>query len=123
MAQLTPRQERAVTALLTAPDQSAAAAACGIGRRTLTRWLTTPEFREAYRLASAQRLVETIGLLRVAAGEALVTLRAALKSENDHVRVRAAVALLELAVKVEVDELAERVTALETTAKAMQPCN
>jgi len=106
--------------LLTAPDQSAAAAACGIGRRTLTRWLATAEFRDAYRLASQQRLADTIGLLRAVAGDALATLRTALQAENDHVRVRAAVALLQLAVEAEVDELGERVASLEATAKAMQ---
>jgi hypothetical protein len=120
MAHLTPRQERAVAALLTAPDQGAAAAACGIGRRTLTRWLATAEFRDAYRLASQQRLADTIGLLRAVAGDALATLRTALQAENDHVRVRAAVALLQLAVEAEVDELGERVASLEATAKAMQ---
>lgn len=120
MAHLTPKQERAIAALLTAPDQGAAATACGVGRRTLTRWLATPEFREAYRLASQQRLADTIGVLRATAGDALATLRTALQAENDHVKVRAAVALLEIAVKVEVDELAERVAALEAYTKTMQ---
>jgi len=115
MAQLTAKQERAIAALLTAPDQSAAAAACGIGRRTLTRWLAAAEFRDAYRFASQQRLADTIGQLRAVAGDALATLHTALKAENGHVKVRAAVALLELAVKVEVDELAARVDALERT--------
>jgi len=117
MAHLTPRQERAIAALLTAPDQSAAAAACGIGRRTLTRWLATPEFRDAYRVASQQRLADTIGLLRATAADAVATLRTALGSDNEHVKVRAAVALLEIAVKVDTDELADRVAALENAEK------
>jgi hypothetical protein len=117
---LTPRQERAVAALLTASDQSAAATAAGIGRRTLTRWLATPAFREAYRDASQRRLAETIGLLRATAADALAALRTALASNNEHVKVRTAVALLEIAVRVEVDELAERVEALEEHNRAME---
>ena len=120
MAHLTPRQERAIAALLTAPDQSAAATAAGIGRRTLTRWLATPKFREAYREASARRLWDTIGQLRATSADALASLRNALQSNNEHVRVRAAVALLELAVKVDNEELAARVTALEEHNKAME---
>jgi hypothetical protein len=117
MAHLTPRQERAITALLTAPDQSAAATAAGIGRRTLTRWLATEEFRDAYRAASQRRLADAIGLLRATAADAVATLRTALASDNEHVKVRAAVALLEIAVKVDTDELAERVAALENAEK------
>ena len=117
---LTPRQERAIVALLVERDQSAAATAVGIGRRTLTRWLGTPDFREAYRLASQQRLADTVGLLRAVAGDALAALRAALQSGNEHVRVRAAVAVLDLAVKVDTDELAARVEVLEEHARAME---
>ena len=120
MAHLTPRQERAVAALLTAPDHSAAAAACGIGRRTLTRWMATPEFREAYREASVRRLWDMIGQLRATSVDALASLRKALQSDNEHVRVRAAVALLDLAVKVDSEELAMRVTALEEHNRAME---
>jgi hypothetical protein len=103
--------------LLTTPDRSAAATAAGIGRRTLTRWLATEEFREAYRDASQRRLADTIGILRATAADAVATLRTALGSDNEHVKVRAAVALLEIAVKVDNDELAERVTALEAHVK------
>jgi hypothetical protein len=110
MAQLTPTQEQAVAALLTAPDQSAAAASCGISRRTLTRWLATTEFREAYREASMRRLWNTIGWLRATSTEALAS----------HVCVRAAVALLDLAVKVDNEELAARVAALEEHNRAME---
>jgi hypothetical protein len=120
MAHLTPRQERAIAALLTAPDQSAAATAAGIGRRTLTRWMADAAFREAYREASARRLWDTIGLLRATSADALATLRTALQSNNEHVKVRAAVALLEIAVKVETDELSARVALLEDYAKTMQ---
>lgn len=118
MAHITPKQERAVAALLTAPDQSTAAAGCGISRRTLTRWMARPEFREAYREASVRRLWDTIGQLRATSADALASLRKALQSDNEHVRVRAAVALLDLAVKVDNEELAARLTALEEAQKA-----
>ena len=110
-----------MAALLTAPDQSAAAAACGVSRRTLTRWLAMPEFRDAYRRASQQRLADTVGLLRATAGDALATLRTALQAQNDHVKVRAALGLLDAALKVDIDELTARVEALEATRATDRP--
>ena len=113
MADLTPRQERALTALLSEPNVRAAALQSGTAERTLYRWLADPTFRTAYRQCSRRLLEDATGRLRAVAGEALETLRTALQAGNEHVRVRSAVALLELAVKVEVDELAARVEALE----------
>jgi hypothetical protein len=116
MSHLSPKQTRAIEALLVEHDQTAAAAACGINRRTLSRWLANREFRQAHQRASAALLWNTVGLLRAASADALATLRTALQSDNDNVRVRAAVALLELAVKADTDILAMRVEALEENA-------
>jgi hypothetical protein len=84
-----------------------------VSERTIRRWLEDPTFRSAYAEASRQCLGETIGRLRAVAAEAVDTLRAALGDEHTGHRIRAAVALLDLAVKVEVDDLARRVAMLE----------
>jgi hypothetical protein len=65
MSHLSPKQTRAIEALLVEHDQTAAAAACGINRRTLSRWLATPEFRESYQRASAALLWDTLARLRI----------------------------------------------------------
>lgn len=117
MADLSDRQRRAVAALLVEPTVQGAAARAGIGERTLRRWLDDPGFHAAYTEVSRQRLAETVGRLRAVAGEAVETLRAALQDELTSNRIRAAIALLDTAVKVEVDDLARRVAELESALK------
>ncbi len=51
-------------------------------------------------------------------GGAAETLQAAFAAQSASVRVRAATAALELAIKVETDDLAERVAALEAHQQA-----
>lgn len=120
MAELTPRQQRALTALLEEQNIRDAARRCRIPERTIYRWLSDPTFRAKYRQCSRRLLENAAGTLRAAAGEAVETLRALLKTGNDSVRVRAAVALLGLAVKVDTDELAVRLDALEDTLRVMR---
>ena len=113
MAELSDRQRRALTALLDAPSIAAAAKQSCTGERTLRRWLAEPTFREHYREASRRLLEDASGRLRAAAGEAVDTLRTALHSENEHVKVRAALGILDAALKVDIDELTARIEALE----------
>jgi hypothetical protein len=115
--ELTDKQRRALAALLTTRTAQDAASRSGVGERTLRRWLDDPAFRDAYTDASRQRLGEAVGRLRAVAGEAVDTLRAALGDEHTGHRIRAAIALLDLAVKVEVDDLARRVELLESAQR------
>jgi hypothetical protein len=82
MAQVTDRQRRAIEVLLAAKSTSEAAEASGIPRRTLERWKRDPDFQDAYRAASRERLSETVGRLRTAASEAVTALQAALQDEH-----------------------------------------
>ena len=107
------KMHAAVAALLTAPTEAAAASQVGIGEATLRRWKQRPEFQEVYRAASRERLAGTIGRLRAAAGEAVDTLRAALRDEVTSNRIRAATVLLDSALKAEVDDLSRRVEFIE----------
>ncbi len=110
---LTPRQQRAIVALLSEASARAAAASCGVAERTLYRWLADKTFRRAYREASRRLLDDAVGKLRAGAADAIDTLRSALKAEGESVRVRAAQVLLDAALKADGDELAARVEALE----------
>jgi len=89
MAELSERQRRAVSALLTAPTVKAAAQQAGVGERTLRRWLTDPRFREAYRAASRRMLEDAAARLRAVAREAVDTLLAALQDDRTANRIRA----------------------------------
>lgn len=115
MAEVSDRQRRAIEALLSTKSTSEAATVCGVGARTIERWKRDQTFRDAFRAASRDRLAETVGRLRGAASEAVNALRDALSDERVSNRIRAASVLLETAVKVEIDDLARRVEALEAT--------
>lgn len=107
----------AIEALLTTASVAEAAERSGIPKRTLFRMLTDADFRALYRDVSRQRLAETAGRVRAVACEALGTLRAALTEERAADRIRAAIALLDIAVKVDLDDLAQRVAALEAASR------
>jgi DNA-binding MurR/RpiR family transcriptional regulator len=55
---LTPKQERALIALLDCGEIKQAAATAGVNESTLWRWLQSPDFQSRYRAARRQ-LVET----------------------------------------------------------------
>ena len=117
MAALSPKQARAAAALLTG-SPGAAAAAAGVSARTLSRWRSAPAFRATFQHASRRALDESVARLRGATGAALDALIAALASqESEGVRVRAASLLLDFAIKVDGDELRERVERLEEALK------
>lgn len=44
---LTPKQERAILALLSAPDQKSAAEQAGVTEQSVSRWMQSAEFRKA----------------------------------------------------------------------------
>ncbi len=120
MADLTARQQRALTALLEEQNIRDAARLCRIPERTIYRWLSDPTFRAKHRECSRRLFENAAADLRAASGEAVEPLRAWLKTGNDSVRVRAAVALLGLAVKVDTDELAARLDTVEAHLRLMQ---
>jgi hypothetical protein len=97
---LTSKQESVIAALLTEASYAAAASKAGVGQRTLYRWLLLPAFQAAYRQAR-RTLVETaVGRIQAATGQAVETLLAvARKGRRDSDRVRAAIALLDYALR------------------------
>ena len=59
---LTPRQGRAVEALLREPTAARAAASVGINQRTLRRWTQVPAFRAALLRARREAFGQAVGL-------------------------------------------------------------
>jgi hypothetical protein len=118
---LSRRQERGLGAILAAPSVEAAAQASGIGVRTLRRWLAEDEgFRAAIRDARRRALEHASARLAATTAKAVSTLEALLDETADadaQTRCRAALGVLQTAVKAaEVDDLVERVEALERRA-------
>jgi hypothetical protein len=97
---LTPRQERAILALLAEPSVTAAAAAARVPESTLYRWLADPPFRDRLRAARRAVFEHGLGALAQATGEAVDVLRRALDNGDPAVEVKAALALLDRALRV-----------------------
>lgn len=121
---LTPRQRKAVAALLTTGDVSAAAREAGCGKVTLYRWLKQPAFLAAVREAEAAALDELSRMLvrlgRTAAG----TLAKAMSDATTPwpTRVRAADASLARLLQLrELATLEARVTELEGRVGVTEP--
>ncbi len=116
---LTPRQRRAVEALLTTGEVAAAAREVGITRDTLYRWLKQPIFLGAVREAEAKALDELSRLLVRLSRTAVGTLAKAMSDPATPAatRVRAADAVLGRLLQLrELASLEERVVELERVA-------
>src|SRR5215213_9948120 len=93
---LTPRQEKAVAALITSKTLEEAAQKSGVSPKTLYRWrYEDPLFETEYRYARRQALDDGIAALQCGISESVQVLRECLKERNPHVRIRAALGLIE----------------------------
>jgi hypothetical protein len=118
---LTPKQHKALAALLSEPTVKAAAANVGIGERTLHTWLREPAFDEAYTDARHEAVHLAVGRLQNATGVAVDALIEVLDTAYTPapaaVRVSAAKAIIEYAIRFrELDELENRIAQLEQAA-------
>ncbi|MCC6678143.1 MAG: hypothetical protein IT436_13460 [Phycisphaerales bacterium] len=110
------KQERAIAALLTEPSLAKAAETAGVGVRSLTRWLSQPEFKRAFREARKVAFMQAIALTQRYTPLAVHTLA---KVMNDPAapyaaKVSAAAAILKFGREsIELDDLAHRIEALE----------
>lgn len=119
LSALSPKQRKAVEALLTTGDATAAAQAAGIARDTLYRWLRQPLFLEAVRAAEAQALDDLSRMLVRLGRTAVGTLAKAMSDAATPVatKVRAADATLGRLLTVrELAMLEARVAELERAA-------
>jgi hypothetical protein len=106
--------EAALAALLTEPTHARAAATAGISEATLQRWLKFPGFRAAYRALRRELVEHALAKVQAAAGDAVETLRRNLACGHPGSEIRAAVAIIEHAIKaVEVLDLHQRLDDLE----------
>ncbi len=113
-------QEKAIAALLSCSTISDAAESIGIGEVTLHRWLKLEHFQAAYRGARRQVVNQAIALVQAGMSDAVATLRNVMTNPESPAssRVSAAKAMLDIGVKAfEVEDLAERVAALEKQTK------
>lgn len=118
LSALTPRQRKAVEALLGTGEASAAAKEAGIARDTLYRWLKEPAFSQAVKEAEAKAIDDLSRMLVRLGRTATATLAKAMTDAATPMstRVRAAdVSLSRLLQLRELATLEARVSELEAS--------
>ena len=114
-ATLTPRQRKAIAALLESPSVLSASERAGVGRSTLNRWLSLPAFRRALDAAKQEAFAAAMARIAEASGEATNTLLKLLTAESEAVRLGAARAILEAAAgHLDARAIAEQLADLES---------
>ena len=110
----SPKQERVALLIAAGRSIKAAAAEAGCGERTAHEWLEDPRYRSLISELRHRMLDEAVGSLARATNEAVSTLKGLLDDDNANVRLRAALGVLDAAVRLrEHVELEGRITALE----------
>jgi DNA-binding MurR/RpiR family transcriptional regulator len=112
-------KEKAIAALLVQPSIEGAAKSAGISEATLLRWLKDEAFKTSYRDARREVVSQAVTQLQSACGKAVKTLCdiAEDKDAPASSRVSAARAILDTSIKaVELEDLAQRIEALEAAA-------
>jgi hypothetical protein len=106
---------RAIQALLAEPKIESAAAAAGVSKRTLFRWLNDPDFSEAYREARERLLEDAVATLQRASTDAAECLHEIVRDKAAlvYARLSASKTILELLFKFRELEIGERLDAIE----------
>lgn len=115
---MTPKQNKVLAALLTAPSKAAAAQAAGISPRTLRDYLADPTFRQEYQKAFAGLVEDATRQAQQAISPALSTLREIVedKGEDAQARISAARAILSNGLRLtETTDILTRLDELERT--------
>ncbi len=120
---LTPKQERALVALLDCGEIKRAAELSGVNESTLWRWLQSPEFQSRYRSARRQLVETAIAQLQSDCTIAVRVLREVAEDKQAPAssRVAAAKTILEQSIgAIELMDLQERVEMLEKSLPATE---
>jgi hypothetical protein len=113
------KEQRLALFLASGRGIKAAAEEVRIGERTAHKWLEDPEYRAFVAALRGRLLEEAVGRLADAAGKAVQTLCDLLDDPKSHVRLRAALGVLDTLLKVrEHVEFEGRIARLEGMADA-----
>lgn len=111
---LSPKQEKAIVAVLNARTIEEGLRAVKIGKSTFYGWLKQSVFAEAYQQARREIVRQAYAILERNLSGAVDTLAGLLKSEDDRIKRLAAVNIIELYSKhAETEDIEKRLKALE----------
>jgi hypothetical protein len=112
--QLTPKQHKAIAALMSNTTIAAAAKAAGVSERVLYNWLDEPTFTTSYRVARREAVQIATARLQQISGAAVAVLGQLMVNGTPAIKLGAARTVLDLAIKaIELDDIQARLTALE----------
>jgi len=111
--ELTPKQRRTIAAIITTRTHEDAMKAVGITRQAFYKWMKTPAFRDELTRRLDEFTADAIGQLKRAAGEAVQTLRDLLTSQSEHIRLRAALGIIDQINRAKELELTARLDEIE----------
>lgn len=117
---LTPKQIRALKALLTEPTKEQASKAAGISTRTMSTYLANPEFQQAYKKAFGELITDVTRQAQQSMSPAIVALREiieddkAMKKRGTNNRITACRTMLEYGLKLtEITDILAELDAIE----------
>jgi hypothetical protein len=117
----TRKMELAVAALLEQPTYKAAAEVVGVNEATLRQWMKAPEFRDRYRQAREVVLERVVARLLGLCETAAATLERNLGADKPAVQVRAALGILDRALRgVDTLDLTEELRQVKTQLEALK---
>jgi hypothetical protein len=96
----SPKQERVALLIATGRSIKAAATEADCGERTAHTWLEDPRYRMLVSELRGRMFDEAVGRLAEATNDAVGTLRKLLDDDNSTVRLRAALGILDTAVRM-----------------------
>ena len=100
-AGLTAQQWQAVSLLVAGAKQVEIAEALGVSQETVSRWKASPMFAAALNLAVRDAYAATIGEVRGLVRDAVGALKQCLYSEDERLRLSAALAVLRLHLQLD----------------------
>lgn len=116
IAELKPKQEQLLMAMLSEPSFEEAVRKAGIARTTAFRYKKDPIFMDEFRKLKKEMIETTTAKLQLASNTAVESLfEVSQSSKSDLARVQASKTILEFAYKgYELEDLAERLRRLES---------
>jgi hypothetical protein len=113
-----------LAALAAGQTVEVAAVKAGVSSKTVHRRLNNPAFLTQLQAARSEMVRRMVGRLTTASAKAISALQGLLKASNEHVRLGAAVKIIELGGRLrDSADLAERVAALERQVKGQDNGN
>jgi hypothetical protein len=122
-AELSPKQYKAIAALLDEPTITKAAVAAGIHHATMHRWLQQPHFRRAYMEARWKSVQHSIARVQQFTSEAAAVLRDIMndKSSPAYSRIAAANSIMNNGLRgVELEDHDQRIAEIQEDIAAIK---